>query len=168
MWYLYNSSLKSCLTHYNNEWMQHLVHGLKNEHDLIRQLGIEQLHFSVAVGTDVPFSPKRQYNLHVQDWHHQSSPILLPLFSLLRTSSDKEEWDLVGGEFAYGYCTDHSQLRQALSFIMWGWMIACWMEWDSSSITSTFYASTNRFIKNKLSWCLCFLILFNIFITGIS
>jgi hypothetical protein len=70
--------------------MQHLVHGLRNQHYLIRHLGTEQLHFSVAVGTNVSFSPTRQYNLHVQAWHHQSSPILLPLFLLLRTSSDKE------------------------------------------------------------------------------
>lgn len=29
------------------------------------------------------------------------------------------------------YCWDHSWLEQALSFIKWGWLFLCFMEWDT-------------------------------------
>jgi hypothetical protein len=57
-----------------------------------------------------PFSPNRQYNLHVQDLDLLSPAILIPLFQPFRTGSDKQGQDHVAGESTDGYSLAAAQI----------------------------------------------------------
>jgi len=50
------------------------------------------------------------------------------------TGSSKIRWDSMAGKSGSttpATVQNHLQGNQALPFIKWGWMLSCYMEWDS-------------------------------------
>jgi hypothetical protein len=50
------------------------------------------------------------------------------------------------------HCTDHCQLSQALSFITWGLLLLCCMEWDSPLIISCILILQQPFLFFSCFW----------------
>jgi hypothetical protein len=96
-------------------------------------------HFSTSVST-----------FHNSPFHYHHVNLLW----LVLTNHDELTWL---SQISY-YCTDHSQLNEAWSFINWGWLLSCFVEWDPPSITQCILESRklDLLFKNKSEWVLCF------------
>jgi hypothetical protein len=82
-------------------------------------------------------------------------PLQYPCFDVLwlQTNCSETLWLASKLSPVLCYYTDHTQLSYAVSFIEWGWLLSCFVEWDFPSITQCILCFPNMFcfIWNELN-----------------